>query len=195
LSKSGKINGRESIDGKSIGLFFSANWCPTCREFTPDLIKTYEKVKKENEEFEIVFVSRDFDEQSFADYFGEMPWLALPFSDRLLKASVSKKYGVSGIPSLILLNPDGSVITIDGRASIDDDDIEHLLETGEGRKRKGSIEVSGELHWHPMISPKSKLGKPTGSGSDLCQSRVYGSWVDLRPAVPTSRQKAEPKGR
>jgi hypothetical protein len=140
-------------------------------------------VKKDNDEFEIILVSRDWDEPSFKDYFEEMPWLALPFSAREVKASVSKKYAVSGIPSLILLHPDGSVITSDGRAKIDANDFEHLVtNTGEqdGRKRQGSIEVTGELHWHPPISPRNCKPEET----NLRQSRVYGSWVDLRPAVP-----------
>ena len=34
---------------------------------------------------EVVFVSSDRDEASFKEYFGEMPWLALDFSDRKLK--------------------------------------------------------------------------------------------------------------
>ena len=33
----------------------------------------------------MIFVSSDRDEASFMEYFGEMPWLALDFSDRKLK--------------------------------------------------------------------------------------------------------------
>ena len=31
---------------------------------------------------EIIFVSSDRDEEGFDEYFGEMPWLALPFDNR-----------------------------------------------------------------------------------------------------------------
>ena len=34
---------------------------------------------------EVIFVSSDRDEASFMEYFGEMPWLALDFSERKLK--------------------------------------------------------------------------------------------------------------
>ena len=35
---------------------------------------------------EVVFVSSDRTEEDFKGYFGEMPWLALDYSDRKLKA-------------------------------------------------------------------------------------------------------------
>merc|ERR1712166_420958 len=66
--------------------------------------------------FEIVFVSSDQDEQAFDEYYGEQPWLALPYAERKLKAALSKKYEVSGIPSLIILDGEtGELITKDGR--------------------------------------------------------------------------------
>merc|ERR1712061_284651 len=67
---------------------------------------------------EIVFVSSDRDEGSFKAYFGEMPWLALPFENRSVKEQLSKKFGVRGIPSLVLLDKDRSTITTEGRGAI-----------------------------------------------------------------------------
>ena len=70
--------------GGVLGLYFSAHWCPPCRGFTPKLAEWYKTVKSgpNGSKFEIVFVSSDKDEQSFSEYFAEMPWHALPFSDR-----------------------------------------------------------------------------------------------------------------
>jgi len=62
-----------------------------------------------------VFVSSDRDQGSFNDYFGEMPWKALAFSERDLKKNLSEMYEVSGIPTLVLLNSDGKEITRSGR--------------------------------------------------------------------------------
>lgn len=103
-----------------IGLYFSAHWCPPCRGFTPKLAKTYDEMKADGKPFEIVFVSSDQDEEQFKSYFDEMPWLALPYSARDLKAKLSKKYKVSGIPSLVLLNNKGEVITTNGRTKVAD---------------------------------------------------------------------------
>merc|ERR1719335_431387 len=47
-----------------------------------------------------------------------MPWLALPFADRASKAALSKGFGVDGIPSLVLLDTDWSVITKKGRGAV-----------------------------------------------------------------------------
>lgn len=102
--------------GKPIGLYFSAHWCPPCRGFTPKLAEFYKSGLKEK--MEIVFVSSDRDKEAFDEYFGEMPWLALPYEKRAEKDALSKAFGVSGIPSFIIINPDGSVVTTDGRSKV-----------------------------------------------------------------------------
>merc|ERR1712100_287490 len=101
-------------------LYFSAHWCPPCRGFTPQLAQWYSTSLKAKG-LEVVFVSSDRDEQSFKDYFGEMPWLALPFSDRERKAALSKKFKVNGIPTIVILDAEGKVITKDGRSALSSD--------------------------------------------------------------------------
>jgi len=91
-------------DGKTVALYFSAHWCPPCRGFTPKLADYYVKAKRNGANFEIVFVSSDSDEESFEAYYGEMPWMALPFADRDKKQQLSSKFGVQGIPTLIFLD-------------------------------------------------------------------------------------------
>merc|ERR1712193_604673 len=59
---------------------------------------------------EVVFVSSDRDDSAFQEYFKEMPWLAIPYSNRAKKDELSKKFKVSGIPSLIILGADGKII-------------------------------------------------------------------------------------
>lgn len=73
--------------GKTIGLYYSAHWCPPCRKFTPMLADFYNKLKPtdKGKDFDIVFVSSDSDEASFKDYFKDMPWLALKFDQRQTK--------------------------------------------------------------------------------------------------------------
>merc|ERR1712188_351214 len=70
---------------------------------------------------EVVFVSSDKDEAQFNDYFKEMPWLALDFDDRKRKAQLSGMFGVRGIPALVIVDADGSVITKEGRGAISSD--------------------------------------------------------------------------
>merc|ERR1711988_605498 len=102
--------------GKPIGLYFSAHWCPPCRGFTPKLAEWYKEGLKDK--MEIIFVSSDPDEASFNDYFKEMPWLALPYDKREAKEALSEACGVQGIPSFAVINPDGTIITTDGRSKV-----------------------------------------------------------------------------
>ena len=67
--------------GKTVGIYFSAHWCPPCRGFTPALAKFYDKNTKDKN-FEVIFVSCDQNESKFKEYFNEMPWLALSFNDK-----------------------------------------------------------------------------------------------------------------
>lgn len=50
-----------------------------------------------------------------------MPWLAIPYEDEATRVHLTSLYGIRGIPTLSLLNTDGSVITEDGRGEITDD--------------------------------------------------------------------------
>merc|ERR1711870_145365 len=95
----------EKTSGKFIGLYFSAHWCPPCRGSTPKLAGMYKDGLKDK--MEIIFVSSDKDEKSFNDYFNDMPWLALPYAKRAEKELLSDSFGVQGIPSFVVLNPDG----------------------------------------------------------------------------------------
>jgi nucleoredoxin len=116
--KDGEVSTAEALGGKSgVLVYFSAHWCPPCRGFTPKLAEFHTK-HAAAKNFETVFVSSDRDQASFDEYYGEMPWLALPFSNRDAKTALSKKYKVQGIPSLIVLGPDGKVVTDKGRDKV-----------------------------------------------------------------------------
>lgn len=80
----------ESAGKRVLGLYFSAHWCPPCRDFTPLLIEFYNKFKNSaaaNSLVDIVFISSDHDEESFLEYLKQMPWLAIPYEDRPRKVS------------------------------------------------------------------------------------------------------------
>ncbi|XP_059460542.1 probable nucleoredoxin 2 isoform X2 [Corylus avellana] len=108
-----------SLIGKTVGLYFSAQWCHPCATFAPKLMSIYQKinqmlVEKGDEGFEVVFVSSDRDQDSFDSYFDTMPWLALPFGDPTVK-DLAKHFDVNAIPCLVILGPDGKTVTRQGR--------------------------------------------------------------------------------
>lgn len=109
----------EILAGKKVvGLYFSADWCGPCRQFTPDLVKFYERMNKrrgKKDQFEIVWISRCRDTNSYVQYFSHMPWLALPPEEAMGERGqkLGQRYNVKGIPSFVLVDDLGQTITID----------------------------------------------------------------------------------
>lgn len=95
--------------------------CPPCRGFTPILAEFY-NTHHENKNFEIIFISSDRDEESFKEYYDDMPWLVLDYKNRTKKEELGNKYGVRGIPTLILLDGDtGDIICENARGRLQED--------------------------------------------------------------------------
>lgn len=114
----GSIVLRESLNGKYLALYFSAHWCPPCRQFTPVLASTYRAMKDAGrDDFEFIFISSDNDEENFKEYHGEMPWLALPYARRDTAAALSSKFGVGGIPTLVTLDPSLEIVSRGARGA------------------------------------------------------------------------------
>ena len=114
VDKDGNAVELDALKGKMIGIYFSASWCAPCRVFTPQLISHRNRYKSD---FEVVFVSSDRSDEAMKKYMEKMPWPAVKF-DSKSRGILGKKYGVRGIPSLILLNADGSLNTRNGRGVI-----------------------------------------------------------------------------
>lgn len=117
LSKNGDIETSVAVDKQLVAFYFSAHWCPPCRGFTPVLAELYAIWQSQNLSFEVIFVSSDKDEKEFLDYYGEMPWLAVPKSDTDIIAALKKKFSVSGIPKLVVVDKAGNVVDADARAT------------------------------------------------------------------------------
>jgi thiol-disulfide isomerase/thioredoxin len=104
---------RDTLQGKLIGLYFSAEWCPPCRAFTPNLVKFRNDHK---DKFEVVFISRDRTPEAHRSYMAnyKMDFLTVKH-DPDFTARLQEKYRVRTIPTMIVLDPEGNVITRDGR--------------------------------------------------------------------------------
>lgn len=120
-TKSGNVDTDTHLRGKIVLIYFSAHWCGPCRGFTPELSSFYGMMESKGTAFEIVFVSSDRDEKGFNEYYGEMPWAALPFSERSRKQKLSSQFKVQGIPTLVVLDSNGALITADGREAVSND--------------------------------------------------------------------------
>ncbi len=110
LSHKGQVTIEDAFKGvKFVGIYFSMHNCPPCREFTPIFGSLYEEMNADEKLFEVVFCSGDKTQEVYDQYYGEQPWLSLPFKDARL-AGIAKRFEVKGVPRLIIVKPDGTVI-------------------------------------------------------------------------------------
>ena len=108
----GRVNVDHHLAGKIVGIYFSAHWCPPCRVLTPKIANFYNRHHVEKN-FEIIFVSLDDDEVSCKEHSKGTAWLAVDFSEQVLIQNLVKKFNISGIPQLVMLDAEGNVLNED----------------------------------------------------------------------------------
>lgn len=88
---------------------FWASWCPPCRADMPLLVKAYAKYK--NKGFEIVGVSLDNEKEKWEKGIKDLKIIWPQMSDlKGWESELSDAYGVSSIPSTVLLDKEGKII-------------------------------------------------------------------------------------
>jgi len=104
------------LAGKFVGLYFSASWCGPCRSFTPKLVKFRDQ---HVEKFEVVLVGSDGSGKAQANYMKKynMPWLAMKNQSEAAR-NISLSLDVEYIPYLVVLDPNGKVVTKKGKEDI-----------------------------------------------------------------------------
>lgn len=119
VNAKGKSVSTAELDGKKIGVYFSASWCPPCRAFTPLLVAAYHELKTAGKPFEVVLVTSDKSEADMRAYMKghDMPWLAVPFGDKPIGA-LKKKFGVAGIPKLVVVDSSGQTLSENARGEV-----------------------------------------------------------------------------
>ena len=103
-----------NFKGKYVLVDFWASWCGPCRGENPNVLKAYNAYKDKN--FTVVGISLDdkADRWEKAIKEDKMPWTQL--SDlKGWKNELADYYGIQGIPSNLLVDPDGKIIAKDLR--------------------------------------------------------------------------------
>ncbi|XP_053312766.1 nucleoredoxin-like protein 2 [Spea bombifrons] len=117
-----RLDPEDVLQNKIVGLYFSAGWCSPCKDFTPILCDFYSELMDHSHSpppFEIVFISSDKSADDMVDYMNTMhgDWLALPWHDSY-KHELKNMYKVVALPRLVIVKPNGEVITDKGRKHI-----------------------------------------------------------------------------
>ena len=71
-------------------------------------------MKESGHKFEVLFISSDGSEEEANEYYADMPWAMLSFNDQDTKDALDAKFQIEGIPTLILLDEDANLITMEG---------------------------------------------------------------------------------
>ena len=129
IKKDGSKVPSSSLDGKTVGFYCSASWCPPCRQFTPKLKDFYDEYKSKKSDFEIVFVSSDKTKEDFHEYFTSHHGDYLSFDyDAPERTLMSSLIDADGIPTFAIFE-NGILINKDGR-SIVSAGVSHAVTTG-----------------------------------------------------------------
>jgi len=108
---------QKALAGKVVLVDFWATWCGPCVAEMPNILAQYEKYHAKG--FEVVGVSLDEDRAALEAFVAEkkLPWPILfeQSGGDGWRHPMATKYGISGIPQLILIGRDGNVITLNAR--------------------------------------------------------------------------------
>ncbi|NDC54637.1 MAG: TlpA family protein disulfide reductase [Planctomycetia bacterium] len=108
---------QRSLAGKVVLVDFWATWCGPCVAEIPNVLEQYEKYHDQG--FEVVGVSLDEDRDALETFVAErkIPWPILyekPAGEGW-RHPLATYYGISGIPTVILIGRDGKVVTLNAR--------------------------------------------------------------------------------
>jgi thiol-disulfide isomerase/thioredoxin len=115
--------------GKVLLVDFWATWCGPCMQEMPNIRQNYERYRDRG--FNVVAVSVDRDLNSLKQYVAREapPWIILADNHPSVQPdqSMSTYYGIVGIPTTILVGPDGKVVSLNCRGPRLGTELERLL--------------------------------------------------------------------
>ena len=107
----------ETLEHKKLYLFFfSSNKSKPGRQFTPQLVDYYNRVTPQHPELEVVFFSADTSPFAMETYIAQtnMPWPAVAYDQIAARAQGIQEKHVHGVPSLILIDATGNILSNSG---------------------------------------------------------------------------------
>ncbi|WP_158275336.1 TlpA disulfide reductase family protein [Pedobacter sp. HMWF019] len=110
----GKPVSLNDFKGKYVFVDFWASWCGPCRGENPNVLRAYNRYKSAG--LEVLGVSFDDKKEAWIKAVEEdgMPWTQISALNGF-ENEAAKIYNIQGIPSSLLINPEGEIIAYDLR--------------------------------------------------------------------------------
>jgi len=123
----------EDLRGKVVVMDFWATWCGPCVAALPDMKRLYEKYKS-REDFVMVGVSLDWEKEKVVKFCEEreIGWLQLFEADKNWQNSVARAFETYAIPSVWVIDKEGSVAGMDLHGEAIERAVEKSLTEGQG---------------------------------------------------------------
>lgn len=129
VTRDGKELKIDDFAGKFVLVDFFATWCEPCLAEVPRLQKHYAKYQAKG--LEVIGISLDADEASLQRYLDrvKLPWPIIHDNAEDPLERIQMKFGVSHLPTVLLLNKEGTVVSLEARGAELDRLMQILFET------------------------------------------------------------------
>jgi len=160
-----KVVKTEDFAGKFVIVDFFASWCQPCLSEVPRLKKYAAKYKEKG--LEVLAISLDETRETLDKYLvgAELPWQVIHDNAADPLERLQLKFGVAALPTVLLLNKEGTVVSLEARGA----ELDRLME---------------------MIFEAPTLADPP-PGSD--KSAVKATEINAKPPAATSTKKEAAK--
>lgn len=123
---SGESMSVSDLRGKVVLIDFWATWCPPCVAELPNVLAAYDKYRAKG--FEILGISLDRTEGALRNFVRvqRMPWPQY-FDGKVWDTKLSRRYGITSIPTTFLLDREGRIVARDLRGPALEKELAKLL--------------------------------------------------------------------
>lgn len=170
----GAAAGWEALQGKAVVLEFWATWCSPCVEQIPHLNQLAETFKEKPVQF--IAIS-DEEEPVVRKFLQARPirgWVGID-ADR----SMFDSYGAGGLPTTVLVDPEGVIAAVTYPERVNEAVLEELLT---GRRPRVLPKGATRIFWDPSDKPDDVAAAPITDRAEGGQPALF--HVLIRPAKP-----------